>query len=46
MSQSTFDIIDMALLIVLVISTFLPYQRFNIAINARWHTSSVTDKGD
>lgn len=32
MSQSTFKIIYIALLVILVISVFFPYQRFNIAI--------------
>jgi hypothetical protein len=31
MSQSTFDTINMALLGILVVSIFFPYQRFNIA---------------
>jgi len=32
MSSNTFDIINMVLLVILVISIFFPYQRFNIAI--------------
>ena len=33
MSQSTFRIIFIVVMVIAVISVFFPYQRFNIAIN-------------
>jgi len=45
MSENTFRIIFIVVPVIAVISMFFPYQRFNIAINTCWYTSSVTDKG-